>query len=220
MARLSHPLFTSMLVCSVALQQGYAHRAAASQAAPSDVAWAESTVPGAVGAHLQAPTSTWSVHCFAADQRLLFGDTWMTVAQAMQARVPSVTVLAANAHATHPTFVQVPIVEFYSQPFTGSMVRIETWDGDVLRVTGSHRVLAADGHFVAAEQVQPEMALWGMHGPTRVMATHQSPYTGVVWHVRAAGGEAGEQALVAEGLLTGTLAFQSAAPNGATDDQR
>jgi hypothetical protein len=167
-------------------------------------------MPGAVGQALPEAAITDEMACFAPEERLLFNGVPMSIQEAEATGQQTITMVRQSSIQHQPSFEEIPIDSFYHHHYNGGLITIETWDGHVLHVTMTHPMIRDTGEYILAQDVQPEMRLLSVDGPTTVSQTRQSPYEGEVWHIVPATDSDALQLVVSQGLLSGALPLQKA----------
>lgn len=153
---------------------------------------------------------TCTAGCYTPDQQLQFDSQYMSIEEAYQSEVRTVTALSAASHELVMSFAEQPIKAFVSGQTDEPIFTLATTDGQRLEVTGEHPMVAADGRIVPARSLQSGDALLGSDGDIHELRSVASrPYRGVVWNLTPVSQKKIDNVIVAQGLLTGSGRFQN-----------
>lgn len=118
--------------------------------------------------------------------------------------------LASDARLSNPNYESSLIANRTIGEEKVPLVRVETTDGRILRITEKHPVLKADGKMVTARELTRSDELVnrdGSHAKIRRLTRETSPDS--VYNFQTSGTTLASHVIVAEGLLVGDLAWQN-----------
>ncbi len=151
-----------------------------------------------------------AVGCYSPEQRLLFDDEWLAIADAArqdrtQLQVSSVADYQALGGAR---LVPQAIESFTRGGDSAGLQVITLANGNTLRVTPDHPLVHASGRMVRADSLRVGEYLLGLDGLVSILGIETRAFTGDVWNIRPVSTAKLDNILVVEGVLTGSQRFQ------------
>ncbi|WP_205519457.1 Hint domain-containing protein [Pyxidicoccus caerfyrddinensis] len=156
--------------------------------------------------------------CFTPSQHLDFNGRLLTVPDAYESGVSTVTALTAGSQLDAIDFSQQPIRSYVAGDTQEDIFVLKSADGRRIEVTAEHPMLTGDGVMVKAKTLKVGDTLLGSDGKVLPLSSVTVfNYKGKVWNVRPESHDKTENVMSAEGFLTGSVRFQN---EWAADDYR
>jgi hypothetical protein len=166
----------------------------------------------------QYPVSAFYVNgyceasCYTPEQKLLFSEGELPIAQAYQERRTDLISLSERS-----TLDQVELVPNRTYSYTREIrdaehkvIEITTASGGFLRVTDEHPVIQGDGRIVQARTLKVGNDLLKADGsPDEITQVQKTTFHGLVYNLRPVTTDRVSNVLVAQGFLVGSSVFQN-----------
>ncbi len=146
--------------------------------------------------------------CFAADQKILFGNDWLTLEEASKKDI-GFTSMAPDSSLFSLKFQSDQKIKHYTAGIERhELAEFTLIEGKHVRVASNHAMVGASGELFPAREVILGTSLLTTDGPRSVTSVTYAHDTRRVWHIvpEAAGAKA--NIMVAQGVLTGSAQFQ------------
>lgn len=156
--------------------------------------------------------------CYTPSQSVEFNGKMLSVPEAYEAKLSTVTALTKDASLEALDFNEQTIRSFVAGETQEDIFKLQTANGRVVEVTAEHPMLKADGNMVKARTLKEGDQLLGADGKALTLSkVTVFNFKGTVWNVRPESKAKIENVLNAEGFLTGSVRFQN---EWAEDDYR
>ncbi|MBH1989020.1 MAG: hypothetical protein I8H75_04950 [Myxococcaceae bacterium] len=149
--------------------------------------------------------------CYTPDQRLLFGQGYLPIEEALKKNITHIQVLRKGSDWHSPQFDLVPIQSFSrSWKEAWESIRILTMmSGGILKVTQNHPIVTHLGQIKEASLLSKHDRLLKLDGTEDpIESIEDKEYFGRVYNVEPASSEPNENILVAQGYLVGSAGYQ------------
>lgn len=150
--------------------------------------------------------------CYKPAVRLLYGDGYRSIKEALETRAPDIVTLAGDATLDAPRFL-VGSIDRYTIEATDAhheITVIETAGGGKLEVTGNHPLVDGEGYMREASTLEPGDSLARADGSedeiVRVTTEH---FFGKVYNVKPKSDSLKGHVVIAEGFLSGSAWYQN-----------
>lgn len=148
--------------------------------------------------------------CFGADERILFGEEWLTIPEALAQGIEWVSSLSKKSSVFKPVVKTDTNILTYTGGYEKhDLITFHLSSGMRLSVTKNHPMVADTGEIVRADRVQLGDRLLTVSGPALISAIQRAQTAEKVWNISPVSEGALDNVLIAEGFITGSLRFQN-----------
>jgi hypothetical protein len=150
--------------------------------------------------------------CYAPDQKLLYSQGEVGIADAMQQQREDLMTLSPDATLDNLQLRKNGVYSYTTEIRDAEHIlfTITTASGGTLRVTNEHPVITSDGRLVQAQSLAVGQELLRQDGtPDRIVSVEKGTYSGKVYNIKPESRDQVSNVLVAQGFLVGSGRFQS-----------
>ena len=162
------------------------------------------------------PPGTWRLvgsfplGCFAHSTRLLFGDVWRTIPDAVNSSQSKLTALDTNSTLFNQKLRMDVEVQSYTHGLEKyPVITVSVINGKKITVTKNHPMIGGHGEIIPAQELVANAFVLTLDGPQRIVGIEEHYPDEEVWNIRPTSSDPLNNVLIAEGFFTGSIRFQN-----------